>query len=62
MQKAVIWALVGVLSASAAQAELCALDVAPASTLLLPYYEVDLNRLRKPRRSEVTTVTLSMES
>lgn len=44
---------------SPAHATVCALDVVPARTLLLPYFEVDLSKLEKPKKAEVTTVTLT---
>lgn len=40
-------------------AELCTIDVVPAKTLLLPYFEVDLKKLSNPRKAEVTTIHLS---
>ena len=35
---------VGLTASSPASAVVCALDPVPAATLLLPYFEVDLNR------------------
>ncbi len=42
-----------------AGAAVCALDIVPATTLLLPFFEVDLSKINKPKRAEVTTVTLT---
>lgn len=43
-------------TATPAAAEICAIDVVPAATLLLPYFAVDLSKLRKPKRTETTTL------
>lgn len=40
----------------------CALDVAPAGTLLLPYFAFDLKKLNKPTKTDVTTVVINNQS
>ena len=40
--------LLCLVAAPASRAEMCALDVVPAATLLLPYFEVDLDDLDNP--------------
>lgn len=46
-------------TATPGPAELCTVDVVPAQTLLLPYFQVDLTKLSKPRKAEVTTLHVS---
>ncbi|HXU45314.1 MAG TPA: hypothetical protein VN783_07300, partial [Thermoanaerobaculia bacterium] len=45
MKRAAVWMILGlaVLLAPPAQALICTIDQVPAATLLLPYFEVDLN-------------------
>lgn len=44
---------------SPVRAELCTIDVVPAQTLLLPYFQVDLKKLGNPRKAEVTTIHIT---
>lgn len=39
-------------------AEICALDPVPAATLLVPYFQVNLSKLNKPKRTETATIIL----
>jgi hypothetical protein len=53
MRKVAILVLSAIVLATPALAEICALDTAPAATLLLPYFELDLARLNLNRGPEV---------
>ncbi len=63
MKKPVAWlSALALGTAIPSVAAVCALDVAPASTLLLPFFEVDLSKVANPKKAEVTTVTLTNHS
>ncbi len=47
-----------VVPAAPATARLCALDVVPSATLLLPYFAVDVGKLNRPQTTETTTLHL----
>ena len=60
MKKSLVpWFALFLWTAVPAGAAVCALDIVPASTLLLPFFEVDLSKVNKPKRAEVATVTLT---
>ncbi len=44
LERIAVVGLLAVVSTSAVEAELCTIDAVPAATLLLPYFEVDLNK------------------
>lgn len=46
-------------AARKAQAQECAYGPRPVITLLLPYFEVDLSKLKRPKRGETTTVHIT---
>ena len=53
---------IALLAPAGAPAEQCGAGVKPATTLLLPYFEVDVKQVRRVRRVEKTTVVIQNPS